>query len=145
MVALVVALLPETQPARTVRWAARRGGGGVKVIGAAAILGLVVAALPRMKAARPVAVIVCVLFGLVPGATPVGDGFTPGSRRRRRWCDAHGPPGWPIGFGGSSSSPPQAPPPPDSFSWLGLSCGGRLLAWMRLRLPLRSWWQGWLV
>ena len=49
------------------------GGGGVSVIGAAINLGLVVVALIKMKVARPVVVIVCVLFGLVLGATPIGD------------------------------------------------------------------------
>ena len=45
----------------------------MSVTGAAVIRGLVVAALVRMKAARPVVVIVCILFGLVLGATPIGD------------------------------------------------------------------------
>lgn len=45
----------------------------MSVIGAAVILGLIVAALVKMKAVRPVAVVVCVLFGLVLGASPVGD------------------------------------------------------------------------
>lgn len=45
----------------------------MSVVGAAIILGLLVAALLRMKAARPVVVIICVLFGLVLGATPIGD------------------------------------------------------------------------
>jgi hypothetical protein len=45
----------------------------VSVIGAAIILGLIVAALVKIKVARPVVVIVCVLFGLVLGATPIGD------------------------------------------------------------------------
>jgi hypothetical protein len=45
----------------------------VSVVGTAIILGVLVVALLRMKAARPVAVIVCVLFGLVLGATPIGD------------------------------------------------------------------------
>lgn len=48
------------------------------VVGAAIILGLVVAALVKMKAARPVVVVVCVLFGLVLGATPIGDGLYAG-------------------------------------------------------------------
>jgi len=47
----------------------------VSVVGAAIILGLIVAALLKMKVARPVVVIVCVLFGLVLGATPIGDGL----------------------------------------------------------------------
>ena len=45
----------------------------MSVIGAAIVLGLIVAALVRMKTARPVVVVVCVLFGLVLGATPIGD------------------------------------------------------------------------
>ena len=47
----------------------------MSVVGAAIILGLIVAALLKMKVARPVVVIVCVLFGLVLGATPIGDGL----------------------------------------------------------------------
>ena len=50
----------------------------MSVVGAAIILGLIVAALAKMKAARPVVVIVCVLFGLVLGATPIGDGLYSG-------------------------------------------------------------------
>lgn len=47
----------------------------MSVVGAAIILGLLVAGLLKMKAARPVVVIICVLFGLVLGATPIGDGL----------------------------------------------------------------------
>ena len=47
----------------------------MSVIGAAIILGLIFAALVKMKTARPAVVIVCVLFGLVVGATPIGDGL----------------------------------------------------------------------
>lgn len=46
----------------------------MSVVGAAIILGLVVACLVKVKIARPVVVIVCVLFGLVLGATPIGGG-----------------------------------------------------------------------
>lgn len=46
----------------------------MSVVGAAVILGLLVALLLRMKIARASVVIVCVLFGLVLGATPIGDG-----------------------------------------------------------------------
>ena len=46
----------------------------MSVIGAAIILGLLVAALVKMKVARPVVVVICVLFGLVLAARPVGDG-----------------------------------------------------------------------
>ena len=45
----------------------------MSVIGAAIILGLVVAGLVKMKIARPVVAIICILFGLVVGATPIGD------------------------------------------------------------------------
>ena len=47
----------------------------MSVIGVAIILGLLVAALVRMKIARPVVALVCILFGLVMGATPIGDGL----------------------------------------------------------------------
>lgn len=47
--------------------------GGVSVVGAAVILGVLVALLLRMKIARVSVVIVCVLFGLVLGSTPIGD------------------------------------------------------------------------
>lgn len=50
----------------------------MSVIGAAVILGLLIAGLLRMKAARPVVVVICVLFGLVLGATPIGDGLYSG-------------------------------------------------------------------
>ncbi len=45
------------------------------VVGAAVILGLLVAVLVKMKIARLTVAIVCVLFGLVVGATPIGDGL----------------------------------------------------------------------
>ena len=57
----------------------------MSVIGAAIILGLIVVALLRMKAARPVAVVVCVLFGLVLGATPIGDGLYSGAASVGIW------------------------------------------------------------
>jgi len=47
----------------------------MSVIGAVVILGLIVAGLLKMKIARPVAAIVCILFGLVLGATPIGEGL----------------------------------------------------------------------
>ena len=46
----------------------------MSVIGTAVVLGVFVALLLRMKVARASVVIVCVLFGLVLGATPIGDG-----------------------------------------------------------------------
>lgn len=45
------------------------------VVGAAVILGLLVAVMVKMKIARPTAAVVCVVFGLVLGATPIGDGL----------------------------------------------------------------------
>lgn len=45
------------------------------VVGAAVILGLLVAVMIKMKIARPTVAVVCVLFGLVLGATPIGDGL----------------------------------------------------------------------
>ena len=55
------------------------------VVGAAIILGLIVAALVKMKTARPVVVVVCVLFGLVLGATPIGDGLYSGVASVGAW------------------------------------------------------------
>lgn len=46
----------------------------MSVVGAAVVLGLLVAVMLKMKIARATVVIVCVLFGLVVGATPIGDG-----------------------------------------------------------------------
>jgi len=57
----------------------------VTVVGAAIILGLIVAALVKMKTARPVVVVVCVLFGLVLGATPIGDGLYSGVAAVGAW------------------------------------------------------------
>ena len=57
----------------------------MSVIGAAIILGLIVAALVRMGAARPVVVIVCILFGLVLGATPIGNGLYSGVAAVGAW------------------------------------------------------------
>jgi len=63
----------------------------MSVVGAAIILGLIVAALLKMKVARPVVVIVCVLFGLVLGATPIGDGLYAAVASVGRWLsDAAG-------------------------------------------------------
>ena len=55
------------------------------VVGAAIILALIVAALVKMKTARPVVVVVCVLFGLVLGATPIGDGLYAGVANVGAW------------------------------------------------------------
>ena len=45
----------------------------MSVVGTAVVLGLLVVLLLRMKIARFSVVLVCVLFGLVLGATPIGD------------------------------------------------------------------------
>ena len=45
----------------------------MSVVGAAVLLGLLVAAMLRWRVVRPVGAIVCILFGLVLGATPLGD------------------------------------------------------------------------
>jgi hypothetical protein len=47
-------------------------------VGVAVILGLVIAAMVNMKVARVTVVVVCVLFGLVLGTTPIGDGLNAG-------------------------------------------------------------------
>ena len=46
----------------------------MSVVGTAIVLGLLVAVMVKMRIARASVVIVCVLFGLVLGATPIGDG-----------------------------------------------------------------------
>lgn len=42
------------------------------VVGTAVLLGLLVAVLVKWRIVQPVAAIVCILFGLVLGATPIG-------------------------------------------------------------------------
>ena len=46
----------------------------MSAVGTAVVLGLLVVLLLKMKIARFSVVVVCVLFGLVLGATPIGDG-----------------------------------------------------------------------
>ena len=55
------------------------------VVGAAVILGLVVAVLVKMKVARVSVAVVCVVFGLVLGATPIGDGVYAAVAALGRW------------------------------------------------------------
>ncbi|MBA8794030.1 hypothetical protein FHX74_001635 [Friedmanniella endophytica] len=45
----------------------------MSVVGVAVILGLVIVLMLKLRVARASAVIVCILFGLVLGASPVGD------------------------------------------------------------------------
>ena len=59
----------------------------MSVVGAAVVLGLLVAVMLRMKIARASVAIVCVLFGLVLGVTPIGAGVN------------HASPPWGIGCG----------------------------------------------
>ena len=48
----------------------------MSVVGTAVIVGLLVVLLLRMKIARFSVVLVCVLFGLVLGSTPIGTAST---------------------------------------------------------------------
>ena len=45
----------------------------MSTVGTAVVLGLVVALLVKWKIVRPAAAVACILFGLVLGATPIGD------------------------------------------------------------------------
>jgi Kef-type K+ transport system membrane component KefB len=58
----------------------------MSAIGAAIILGILVVILLRMKVARVPVVVVCVLFGLVLGATPIGDGVYAAVASVGRWA-----------------------------------------------------------
>jgi len=57
----------------------------VSVVGTAIVLGLLVAVMLKMRIARASVVIVCVLFGLVLGATPIGDGVNRALTSFRAW------------------------------------------------------------
>ena len=57
----------------------------MSVVGTAVILGLLVAALLKMRIARASVVVVCVLFGLVLGATPIGDAVNNGLTSLGTW------------------------------------------------------------
>jgi len=50
----------------------------MSVVGAAVLLGVVIAMLLRLRALRPSGALVCVLFGLVLAATPIGGALTHG-------------------------------------------------------------------
>ena len=56
------------------------------MVGTAAILGLLVILLLPMKIARFSAVLVCVLFGLVLGSTPIGDSVNAALTIFGAWC-----------------------------------------------------------
>jgi hypothetical protein len=57
----------------------------MSVVGATVVLGLLVVLLLRMKVARFSVVLVCVLFGLVLGATPIGDSVNQGLTLLGAW------------------------------------------------------------
>jgi hypothetical protein len=61
----------------------------MSVIGTAVVLGLLVVLLLKMKIARASAVVVCVLFGLVLGATPIGDGVNDALTSLGGWTWRH--------------------------------------------------------
>ena len=46
----------------------------MSTVGVAVILFVIIAAMVNMRVARMTVVIICVLFGLVLGASPIGDG-----------------------------------------------------------------------
>ena len=46
----------------------------MSIVAAAVLLGLIVVLLIKWKLVKGVVAVVCVLFGLVLGATPIGDG-----------------------------------------------------------------------
>ena len=58
----------------------------MSVVGATVVLGLLVALLLRMKIARFSVVLVCVLFGLVLGSTPIGDSVNAAVTMFGAWC-----------------------------------------------------------
>ena len=58
----------------------------MSVVGTAVVLGLLVILLLRMKIARFSVVLVCALFGLVLGSTPIGDSVNAGLTMFGAWC-----------------------------------------------------------
>ena len=46
----------------------------MSTVGVAVVLFVIIAAMVNMRVARMTVVVVCVLFGLVLGASPIGDG-----------------------------------------------------------------------
>jgi hypothetical protein len=68
--------------------AGRRVGGLMTVVGAAVILGLIVVLMVRFKIVRLTAALVCVVFGLVLGATPIGDAVNRGLSQVGGWLAA---------------------------------------------------------
>ena len=56
------------------------------VVSVAVLLGLVLVLLIRLKAVRVSAAVICVLFGLVLGVTPLGDPVNDGLSRLGGWA-----------------------------------------------------------
>ena len=57
----------------------------MSIVGACVLLGLLVALMVRQRMVGPVAGLVCVLFGLVLGASPVGGQVNAGVTQLGRW------------------------------------------------------------
>ena len=57
----------------------------MSVVGTAVVLGLLVVMLLKMRITRASVVVVCVLFGLVLGATPIGDAVNHGLTSLGSW------------------------------------------------------------
>lgn len=58
----------------------------MSVVGSAVILALIVVLMLRTRVARASVVIVCVVFGLVLGASPIGDGVNAVLAVLGRWA-----------------------------------------------------------
>jgi len=58
----------------------------MSVVGTAVILALVIVLMLKTRVARASVVIVCVLFGLVLGASPIGDGVNVALAVLGRWA-----------------------------------------------------------
>ena len=57
----------------------------MSVVGTAVILALIIAVMLKTRVARSSVVIVCVLFGSVLGASPIGDGVNAALAVLGRW------------------------------------------------------------
>lgn len=60
----------------------------LSAVGVAVILGLIIALMVKMKIARISVVVVCVLFGLTLGMSPIGDGVNHGLSQFGAWLAA---------------------------------------------------------
>lgn len=57
----------------------------MSVVGAAVVLGVLMLILLKLRAVRPAGALVCVLFGLVLGVTPVGGAVNDGLDQVGAW------------------------------------------------------------